>query len=60
MLVLNSWYRITACEAFFELPSFGQIPIVDGPATETSQTLFGTSGAILLTEMLVMQSRSGA
>ncbi len=50
--------RITACESFFELPSFANIPILDGPA-ETSQALIGSSGASLLNQMLVMQSRRG-
>ena len=57
---LNFPRSITVCEGFFGLDSFGSIPEIDGPATDTSQTFIGTSGAVLLTELLLMESRTGA
>lgn len=52
-------YGITTCDDFFVLDSFEDIPMDDDGPISTSQSLIGTAGAVLLSEMLILQSRRG-
>ena len=52
---------ITLCEPFFDLKSFEDLSIVDGIPNPTSIDDVTTSaGAVLLTELFIIASESGA
>ena len=52
---------ITVCEPFFDLKSFEDLSIVEGTSNPTSIDDVTTSaGAVLLTELFIMASHSGA
>ncbi len=52
---------ITVCEPFFDLKNFEDLPIVEGTSNPTLIDEVTTStGAVLLTELFIMASDSGA